>query len=199
MEKTLKYQIKNRITDMGRGAVMTVNDFTDIASQKTVSKILERLCYDGDIRKLMHGIFFVPRKGMTYPEMSDVAYAISRKNSWRIAPAGKTALYSLNVISTPPKNYTYISDGTYRQYTIGEYKITFSHACPKLISDISIQTALLIQAVKELKGSAISDTVRYKIASGFKTGEKNKILTETKYMPKWISDTIRSIFGIYHA
>ena len=55
MRFSFHHLIKTRIKEADDDSVFTINDFTDIADDKTVSKTLTRLEKSGHIKKLLRG------------------------------------------------------------------------------------------------------------------------------------------------
>lgn len=186
-------EIKEKISKMPHGEVFVVSDFAHIAGEKTISKILQRLCGINYVEKIIRGVFWIPGD-LSSPEPVSVASALARANNWHIAPSGECALYLFGLSKTPPKVWRFVTDGTYRNYKLGENVIAFCHTSGKMLSDISEQTALLIQVLKaygkEYNYSVIAEKIRK-----YSDEEKKRILSETKNATRWISDSIKKLIA----
>lgn len=186
-------EIKEKIGKMPHGEVFVVSDFNHIAGEKTISKVLERLCGVNYVEKIIRGVFWIPG-GLSSPAPVSVANALARANKWSIAPSGECALYLFGLLPSPPKEWSFVTSGTYRSYKYGDNVLTFCHTSGKLLSNISEQTALLVQVLKACgKGcnySAIVEKIRK-----YSDDEKKKILSETKNVTSWISDSIKKLLS----
>lgn len=184
-------EIKEKIGKMPTGEVVTVSDFKNIASEKTVSKILERLTGTNCIEKVIRGIFWIPKKDSS-PAPLGVANALARANNWSVSPSGEAAVYLFGLSDTPPREWQFVTDGTYRCYHYGEHTLTFCHTSGKLISEMSSQTALLLQVLrfygKEYMPAALLEKIRL-----YSDREWKKILAETKNATAWMAQSLRRI------
>ena len=131
------------------------SDFHHIADSDTVKKILLRLNNDGTIRRLKRGIYEYPEysaflKEYREPSPKKIANAIARNFGWSIIPSDNTALNLLGLSTQVPATWEYVSNGPYKNYTLGKIKISFKHTSNKEITGMSPKSALVIQAVKAL-------------------------------------------------
>ena len=96
-ENSLIKLIELRISDSKPGYVFSAIDYTHIAELNTIHQILSRLEKDGKIKRVMQGLYYVPRfsellQEYEEPSPNEIALAIARKNRWSIVPEGNTAL-----------------------------------------------------------------------------------------------------------
>lgn len=197
MWHSLHKQIEIRIENSPESSVFVVSDFADIASPKTVSKTLSRLSENGTLKKVMRGVFWKPDTSFDKPHPDSVARALARENLWRLVPCGDTALHMLGVSDKKnDETWTYITDGTYRNYTYDGIKISFMHASGKAFSAMSERSALLVQVLKAYGKDCISDEALKKIRTLFSPDEITKILQETKHTTEWVYKMIKNMFGM---
>ncbi len=93
------------------------------------------------------------------PDINGVAEAIARKNNWKIAPDGNTALNLLDLSTQVPANWNYITSDPNNSYQIGNIAITFSHRADKILSDMSYKTIPVIQSLNALGKENITDNI----------------------------------------
>ncbi len=180
---------------MESGEVIVIQDFSDIADPKTVSKTLTRLEKSGDIKKVMRGVFWKPDGEKPSPDPDSVARGLARGNMWKLAPSGDTALHIIGMSNEKPKIWTYVTDGTYRSYCYDGIIILFQHTTGKALSAMSEKTALLIQVLKAYGKEHISDDLLKKLTKFFKPGEVNTVLEESKNTTEWVAKAIKSMFS----
>ena len=191
-------QIENRIFSAADGDVFITSDFLDIADTQAVNKVLSRLTKDQKIRRIIRGVYDRPQyskllQEYTAPQMEAVAKAIARNFGWSIIPCGDTALNMLGLSTQVTAVWLYISDGPYREFTVGSSTIKFKHTTNKDISGISYKSALVIQALKALGKDNISDKEIKRLSSVLTANEKAALLSETQRGTAWINDLAKEI------
>ena len=192
--------ISLRIESMPAGEVFIISDFSDLADDAAIRKVLSRLEDDGAIRRIMRGVYDCPEYSEflnehVEPKPDKVAHALARNYGWSIVPCGDTALNMLGLSTQVPATWLYVSDGTYKEYTYGNTTIKFKRTTNKEISKISYKTALVIQALKALGKENITDEIISKIIQATTDDEKNTMFAEAKYATAWIYDIIKEICG----
>ena len=86
-----------------------------------------------------------------------------------------------------------VSDGPYREYTVGKLQLKFKHASNKDIAAKSYKTALIIQALKALGKERIDDSIKQKLASILSKDELTTAVSETQRGTVWIYEVLKSI------
>jgi len=196
-DKTLE-KIEKRITSSIPGTVFVTSDFVDIATSDTANRALLRLEKKGLLRKIVWGVYEWPETNSFIKERvavspDKVAQAIARNYNWTIVPSGNTALNMLGLSTQVPAVWTYVSAGPYKQYQFDKVILKFKHTANKEVSSISYMSALVIQAIKALGKSKISDKVVGQISTLLTGAEKKEMLVETQYTTAWIYDVIKEI------
>ena len=192
--------IYSRITSMKQGEVFIISDFSDLAEEASIRKVLSRLEEEGKIRRIMRGVYDCPQYNEFLGEYvatspDNVAHALARNFGWTIIPCGDTALNLLGLSTQVPSVWLYVSDGTYKEYTYGNTTIKFKRTTNKEISKLSYKTALVIQAIKALGKENITNEIINKIAQATTEEEKAQMFVEAKYATSWIYDIIKTICG----
>ena len=183
--------IKTRIMNSPDGSVFSTVDFADVIENSRVGVILSRLEEDGVIRRVMRGIYDKPvyndfLKEYIAPSPSLVAEALARNFGWTIVPCGDTTLNILGLSTQVPAAWSYVSDGTYKEYTYDNTTIKFKRTTNKEISKLSYKTALVVQALKALGKDNIDDTIINKLKNDLTDEEKATALLEAKAATSWI-------------
>lgn len=186
-------KIRHRIENMDPGEVFCISDFEEIASAKTVSKTLTRLSEDGLIVRITRGVFWKPECGEELPHPDKIAHTLARSNTWRVAPSGDTALHLFGLRKDRPGVWTYITNGTYRDYNIAGIKIVFQHASEKALGAMSDKAAMLVQVFKAYGKPRLSEDTLTKIRGKLKPSELQPLLEETKNSPAWIKAAIQTM------
>ena len=99
----------------------------------------------------------------------------------------------LGLSTQVPAVWSYVSDGTYKEYTFDKTTVKFKKTTNKEISKLSYKTALMVQALKALGKENVTDAVLTKLKKGFTTAEKKKMLEEAKTVTSWVYEYIKKI------
>lgn len=191
-------QIKERIASSEKCSIFIPSDFLDITDAVKVNMSLSRLEKASFIRRIMRGIYEYPEyneflKEYVAPDPDKVAHALARNYGWSIAPCGDTALNMLGLSTQIPSVWSYVSDGTYKEYQYDEVTIKFKHRTNREISGLSPKTALIIQALKTLgQKHTDNDTIK-KLSDILSDIEKKNMLKESQQATAWIYEVIKQI------
>lgn len=200
MDNGYMSEIRERILSSEDGSVFVASDFADIADTVAVRQCLQRLFQAGIVRRIIRGVYEKPKYSKlldeyvaTDPDM--VAKALARSYHWTIAPSGNTALNLLGLSTQVTVVWSYISDGPYKTYEWNSTKLEFKHRTNKEITGLSYMTSLVIQALKTLGKTNISQDVIQTLAAKLSEEDKQACLIEATEATDWVYDTIRKICG----
>ena len=105
MENVHKH-IEHSISRRKKGDLIFPTDFRGKGTQTAVKTALSRLSREGKLKRLAHGIYYVPKIdplfGTIYPAPEEVAESIAKKEKVRIKPAGAYALHRLGLTTQVP-------------------------------------------------------------------------------------------------
>ena len=167
-------EIKQKILNTESGTVFVAVDFVDITDKTTVSVCLTRLENENIIQRILRGVYYKAE----YNEF---------------LPCGDTALNILGLSTQVPAAWSYVSDGTYKEYTYDNTTIKFKRTTNKEISRLSYKTALVVQALKAFSKDNIDDTIINKLKNDLTDKEKTTALLEAKAATSWIYEYIKQI------
>lgn len=190
MELSVYRTIESLIRRKKDGSVFSISDFEDYAHPKTVSKYLTRLSEKGYIQKIVNGVFWKPKKD-DIPNMDSVAQAISQGNGWHSAPSGETALVVSGIKDVQASEWTYVTDGTDRTYTVFGHVISFKHTTSKLLKGMSRRTATFVQVLKAYGKEYLTEENIAKLKTYFDPDEIVKSIAEMRYTPDWIKRVVK--------
>lgn len=191
-------EIKRNILNAENGTVFVAVDFVNITDKKTVNMSLLRLEEEKLIVRIIRGVYYKAEyneflQEYIVPNPDKVAHALARNFGWTIVPCGDTALNILGLSTQVPAAWSYVSDGTYKEYTYDNTTIKFKRTTNKEISKLSYKTALVVQALKALGKNNIDDTTINKLKNDLTDEEKTTALLEAKAATSWIYEYIKQI------
>ncbi len=198
MSDSIYMEIKNRIEQAPDGEIFMTKDFADIANTTTVRKCLGRQVSEGKIRRVINGVYEKPRFSTllneTLPTDPDaVAKALAKNFHWNIVPCGDIALNRLGLSTQVPTVWSYISDGPYREFQWDNVKISFKHRTNREISDMSEITAMVVEALKTLGKSRVTDDIVVALRVNIPEDAKQTLLVESQSSSEWIYETVRKV------
>ena len=200
MSERPKYQsqIEERIAGYHYGAAFSASDFLDIAEANSVSQALFRIEKNGEIRRVLNGIYDKPAyseliQEYSVPRIDKIAEALARRFNWNIAPSGETALNTLHISAQVPNVWEYVSDGPYRNYMVGSTLLKFKHIMPREISGYSPITAMIIQGIRAIGKGKLTQEQRDRFSSVLTAEYRETILIETRTASGWIYKEIKNI------
>ncbi|CBW54477.1 DUF6088 family protein [Mycoplasma mycoides] len=191
-------QIQNRIDHFEPAKIFISQDFSDIASNETVRRTLNKLVEEEKIKRIINGFYYNP----TYIELiheyepfevEELAYSIARKYNWEIAPFGIACLNILGLSTQVPARIIFVSSGKNKIYNIDGWIIEFKKVGNKEICNMSWTTKIVIQAIKEIGKNKLTKKDIRIIRNNLSILEKQNLLKEAKYTTTWIFDYIKQI------
>ena len=182
--------------------LFTAKDFYKVTNYQNAKLILNRLCKNGVINRLIDGIYYKPKYVKAINDFArispyDFAHKIAAIYNWSICASGIAALNLFGLSTQVPNTYVFESDGPYREYIIDGALITFKHTNNKNIKNISYKTGSLIQALKYIGLENINDAIIKTCASKLNKYEKQELLSNMYVVPAWLTKIIFKI-GIYY-
>ena len=193
-----QHEISNRIHGLTNGSVFSAADFMDIAGTDAINKALSRLSEEGEIRRITQGLYDVPEyssllQEYAVPRPDMVAEALARKFNWTIAPCGDTALNALHLSTQVPNVWSYVSDGPYRKYDLGNARLSFKTVKQREISGFHRITVTVIQALRALGKGNITQKEINILKRVLSKSDKEIILKEGLNATAWIVQIIKDI------
>ena len=196
--QSIEDKIVSRIYGRGRGWVFSQKDFSNLGRREAIDVSLYRLKKKGTIRRVIRGIYEYPKNSMFLkkelsPDIDQVARALARKFGWNIQPSGPAALNLMGVSSQVPGRYVYLSSGPDRSYKIEKTELQFQHATLKEASFKIPESALIVQGLRSLGKTGITNQVITGIRNWLDPSLRIRILKDTKAVTDWIYKPIREI------
>jgi hypothetical protein len=193
MEK-VHNSVKGLLSKKKKGHLIFPSDFRGIGTEAAIKKALSRLVQAGVVRRLAHGIYYIPKTdpilGELYPGAEEVAAMLAKKERVRIRPAGAFALNKLGLSTQVPTRLVYITDGPPRRLKIGKMEVRFKATSHKRLATVGEISALVIQALGELDVKHIDLHTETKIKSLLLKEDPKKLKHDLGLAPVKVHDYI---------
>lgn len=159
-----------------------------------VKQALSRLTRSGKIRRLGHGIYYIPKLdpvlGEVRPGAEEVVRFLARKEHIRIRPAGAFALHRLGLTTQVPTKLVYFTDGNSKRFRLGKMQVKFKPVAPKKMSTKGKFSSLVIQAIEELGVQSISPEIEKKLTVFLRSEEPRVLRHDLSLASAKINDYI---------
>jgi hypothetical protein len=186
--------IEHSISRRKKGELIFPTDFRGKGTQSAVKMALSRIAKEGKLKRLAHGIYYVPKIdsifGAIYPAPEEVAEAIAKKEKIRIKPSGSYALHRLGLTTQVPTRLVYITDGENRQIKIEKTIIKFKATTPKKMALEGQLSSLVISALEELNIQNIDSETERKIKEILQKEEPRRLIRNLSLTSAKIHDYI---------
>ena len=198
MEKSIENRIVKSISAHGRAWAFSGKDFTRLGSRAAIDIALHRLMEKGTIRRVLRGIYDLPKHGTFLkeplsPDLDAVANALARKFGWRIQVTGASALNLLGLSTQVPGRVVYASDGPDRIFTVGKNTIEFRNTPLKEAGFKLRESSLLVQGLKSLGTEQITPDVTATIHRWLAPHLRKRVLRDTQAVTGWVQAAIAQI------
>lgn len=202
MEKTHTY-IENRISKKKQGELIFPTDFRGYGTEGAIKKALSRLAQEGTLKRLAHGIYYIPKidpvLGELRPGAEEVVKLLAKKEKIKVRPAGAYALHRLGLTTQVPTKLVYITDGNPRQFKLGKMQIKFKATAPKKLGTVGKISGLVIQALEEIGTTNVDPATESKILDFIQQEDPKKLMHDLALAPAKVNDYLVKLMKKQHA
>ncbi len=193
-------KIMDRVSAHASGRwVCTPKDFLDLGSREAVDQALSRLVKAGQLRRVGHGLYDMPRisdvlKRPAPVDLDAAIAALARRDGFRIMPDGLVAANHLGLTNAVPAKVSYVTDGHSRTLKIDGRTVRFRHAGPSIMQWAGKPAAPVVQALRWLGPDAAADAqVVSTLSRVLPDDVKLDLLQNNRDLPGWALPLARSI------
>ena len=180
MEAKTHTTILRAVSRKKPGEIVFSSDFRGTGSQVNIKKALSRISRTTSLRRLGHGIYYIPKKdpilGEIRPDVDQVVKKLASREHVQIRPAGANALHELGLTTQVPTKRVYLTSGNAKSFRLGKIHIRFKPVAPRKLATRGKISSLVIQAVDELGPQYINEELGNKLRN-FLAHESPTILT----------------------
>ena len=193
-------KIMKRVSVHERGTwVFTPKDFLDLGSREAVDQALSRLVKVGQLRRVGHGLYDMPRfsnvlKRPAPVDLDAAIAALARRDGVRIMPDGLVAANQLGLTNAVPAKVSFVTDGHSRTVKIDGRTVQFRHAGPNVMQWAGRPAAPVVQALRWLGPAAAADAeVLSTLSRHLPDDVKRDLLQNSRDLPGWALSLARNI------
>lgn len=189
--------INNYLSKVKRGSILFPTDFRGMGTEGAIKMALSRLVKEGKLKRVAHGIYYVPKTdpllGELHPGAENIAEAIAQKEKILIKPSGASALNKLGLSTQVPMRLVYITNGSPRKIKIGRTTVVFKATTSKKLAMEGPISGLVIQALEELDLTNVHPETAKKIKNLLTKENANKLKHDLALAPARLHDYIMKL------
>lgn len=189
--------INNYLSKAKRGSILFPTDFRGMGTEGAIKMALSRLVKEGKLKRVAHGIYYVPKTdpllGELHPGAENIAEAIAQKEKILIKPSGASALNKLGLSTQVPMRLVYITNGSPRKIKIGRMTVVFKATTSKKLAMEGPISGLVIQALEELDLTNVHPETAKKIKNLLMKENENKLKHDLALAPARLHDYIMKL------
>ncbi|MDP1763948.1 MAG: DUF6088 family protein [Sediminibacterium sp.] len=194
---SVRQEIRDAVQKIPLGELFFPADFRMVGSDDAIKMALSRMVRDGEIKRIAHGIYYVPQYsnlvGNVLPSLDRIAEAIAKHDHVRIKPAGSYALNKLGLSTQVPMKQVYITNGPPRSIKVGKGEIRFKSTNNRKLALQGNISSLVILALDELGPKSVSEPMRNQIREVLLKEDPEVLAADAKLAPAWIHDFLYSL------
>ena len=195
--QSLDKQMRERITQSGRGWCFTPNAFLDLGSKDAIWVALYRLVKKGTIRRLARGLYDYPQQhpkiGLLAPDPDAIAKALADRDAIRLQSSGAYAANLLGLSEHVPARVVFLTDGPGRRVKVGRREIVLKRTTPRNMATAGRLSGTVIQALRFMGRQQINETHVRHLAGLLQVDDKAQLLKDRVYAPGWMHPIINAI------
>ena len=124
-------QIMTHAASLPEGSLLHPKGLLHFGSRAAIDQALSRLAKSGELMRVCHGIYVLPRKtrfGSCPPAIDKVLASLSALWGETIVPCGGTAANALGLTTQVPIRSVYLTSGPNRKLKLGDQTVELRHA-----------------------------------------------------------------------
>ena len=182
---------------MGRGSVILSSDFLDLGSRESVQRALARHAAKGRLRKVVRGVYELPvpddKHGPQPTSPDALASALARRDDVRIQPSGAHAANLLGLSTQVPVRLAFLTDGPSRTVKLGNRKLVFKRASPRLMATAGRIGGTVISALRWLGERNVGDEVVAVLRRRLDAEQKRQLEKDLRFAPSWVARVMHRV------
>ena len=194
-------RIKEEVESSKRGSLFFPDMFTLAGSSDAVRSALVRLCQEGVLMRVAHGIYCYPKidekwgSGIISPSIEEIANGIAKRDKVRIAPSGAYVLNLLGMSTQIPANVVFVTDGSQRRVSIGKNKgILFKHTSEmRNFAYTSRLMLLIVTALREIGEENLTERQLDVVRKHLKDVSLEEFQNDIQLAPIWVRKKLQQL------
>lgn len=186
--------IRERIASHPAGEPFTPALFAGLGSRAAIDQTLMRLTKAGNIERIGHGLYIVPKTGRfgikTMPAPEQVARIVAEAEGATIEIHGAEAARRLGLSTQMPAQVVFQTTGSSHQIRLGKLIVQLKHVAPRKLALAGRPAGQALSALWYLGRSQVTPDTFRQIAKKLPASEFEALSQAKASMPAWMVETL---------
>ena len=175
------------------------SDFLNLANYDAIRKAFSLLEKEKKIKKVLPGIYYVPRyieliKEYSNPLVDNVVKAISRKFGWTIIHNDDVITNHLGLSTQIPAKYVFYTDGPSKTLKINEMDVKLIHKRKFYFKKQPEKFRNIVQSINAIGYDHMNQQQINILKDMLTSQEKSELLKDSKDLPAKLQQQIKEVY-----
>jgi Family of unknown function (DUF6088) len=190
-------RLLSRMKSAGPRGVFGARMFDDLGNRAAVDQALSRLTKAGKIRRVVRGVYDIPKThpliGVLSPDPEAIASSIAAQAGYRLQPTPAHAANALGLSTQVPAKIVYLIDGSSRKIIVGNQTIYFKHAGPRALLGAGTSAGVALQAIRAFGPDHLTAGLIQKLKGDLPPDAKTGLKKLARHAPHWMASAIEAV------
>lgn len=203
MNNSVKIKMLKKINKASKGKLFLLSDFDKLGTYDSIRTNLKLLTREGYLQKVYPGIYqktlINEKYNLLVPaDTREVAYAIAKKNKWKIAPDINWSLNILGLDTQVPNDYEFISNGPTRKIELENGQKILYRKLSQRRMDMNPTSAMTFEAIYHIGEKNFNQEILTQISKKLSKEQFEQLKKDSKQAKQWVSKKINQIESNTH-
>ena len=195
--QTIAEDILRSLRARPTASVLSPRHFESFGRPDAIRKALSRLVKEGKVRRILRGLYDLPRThpiiGKTAPDIMATVRALMEGSHARWQFTGAYAANALGLSEQVPAKIVIVTDGVPRRVSLGKLALVFRRAAPRNMLGAGRRSGLVIQALRYLHGSPDMPRHAARLKKDLDQDTKRDLAALVPKLPAWMRPLAQEI------
>jgi hypothetical protein len=186
--------IRERISASPPGAPFSPALFAGLGSRAAIDQALMRMTQAGQIERIGHGLYMVPKPGKfgvkPLPAPEQIAQTVARAEGARIGIHGAEAARRLGLTTQMPAQAVFYTTGSSRAIRLGKMTVRLQHVAPRKLALAGRPAGQALSALWYLGRRHVTPETFRQIEARLPAAEFQVLRESKSLMPAWMTEML---------
>lgn len=186
--------MRERIGTHPAGTLFTPSLFVGLGSRAAVDQALMRMTKAGEIERIGHGLYMVPKAGKfgikPLPAPEQIAQTLAQSDGATIEIHGAEAARRFGLTTQMPSQAVFYTTGSSRAIRFGKMIVRLQHAAPRKLALAGRPAGQALSALWYLGRKQVTPNTFRKIKAKLPPAEFEVLCESRSLMPAWMAEAL---------
>jgi hypothetical protein len=195
--------IREHIGASSVGTPFTPALFAGLGSRAAIDQTLMRMTQAGEIERIGHGLYMVPKEGKfgvkPLPAPEQIAQTVAQADGAKIEIHGAEAARRFGLTTQVPAQAVFYTTGSSRAIRLGKMIVRLQHVAPRKLALAGRPAGQALSALWYLGRHHVTPNTFRQIASKLPAAEFQVLRESKSLMPAWMAEILNRYESSEHA